>query len=111
MTEDEKKINDVEKRVDNLETKFEMFMKSQDERFNYFMQRQNELAADIRELRQDSKDMQKSFDAKIDKLDAKIDGIAKHVQTLSVAAVAGVGGMFVAIVVMVGTMVYSVLTR
>ena len=104
MTEDEKRINKVENRVDNLETKFEMYMKLQDERFNSFMQQRTE-------LRQDMKDMQNRFYTKMDNLDAKIDGIAKHVQTLSIAAIAGIGGMFVAIVVMVGTVVYSVLTR
>ena len=109
MTEDGKKNNSVERRVDKLETRFEMYMKAQDERFNSYMQRQNELATDIRELRQDMKDMQNRFDAKIDKLDAKIDGIAKHVQTLSVAAVAGVGGMFVAVGVIVGTLIYTLL--
>ena len=111
MADNENKNNDVDRRVDKLETKFEMYMKAQDERFNFYMQRQNELATDIRELRQDMKDMQNSFDAKIDKLDAKIDGMVKHVQTLSVAAVAGVGGMFVAVGVMVGTLIYSILTR
>lgn len=98
MTEDEKRINNIDSRVSNLETKFEIYM-----------QRQNEMAADIRELRQDFKDMQKTFDAKIDKLDAKIDSIGKHVQNLSIAAIAGVGGMFVAIVVMVGTLIYTLL--
>ncbi len=100
MTEDEKRINNIDSRVSNLETKFEVYM-----------QRQNEMATDIRELRQDMKDMQTRFDAKIDKLDAKIDGMVKHVQTLSVAAVAGVGGMFVAVGVMVGTLIYTLLTH
>ena len=104
MTEDEKKNNDVDRRVDKLETKFEMFMKSQDERFNSFMQKQTE-------LRQDMKEMQKNFDAKIDKLDAKIDGMGKHFQNVTIAAMVGVGTALIAVVVMVGTMVYSVLTR
>ena len=104
MTEDEKKNNDVDRRVDKLETKFEMFMKSQDERFNSFMQKQTE-------LRQDMKEMQKNFDAKIDKLDAKIDGMGKHFQNVTIAAMVGVGTAVIAVVVMVGTMVYTILTH
>ena len=100
MTEDEKRINNIDSRVSNLETKFEIYM-----------QRQNEMATDIRELRQDMKDMQARIDAKFDNMDAKIDGIGKHVQNLSVAAIAAVGGMFVAVGVMVGTMIYSILSR
>ena len=111
MTKEEKRINDVDKRVDNLETKFEMFMRAQDERFNVFMQRQNEMATDIRELRQDMKDMQKDFYSKMDNMDSKIDGIGKHVQNLTVAAMVGVDTSVIAVVVMVGTMVYTILTH
>ena len=100
MTEDEKRINNIDSRVSNLETKFEVYI-----------QRQNEMATDIRELRQDMKDMQKAFYAKMDNMDGKIDGIGKHVQNISVAAIAAVGGMFVAVGVMVGTMIYALLTR
>lgn len=111
MTEDEKRINNIENRVSNLETKFEMFMQSHED-FKAEIRQQNQMRAEeIRELRQDMKNMQKTFDAKIDKLDAKIDGIGKHVQNLSIAAIAGVGGMFVAVGVMVGTMIYAILTR
>ena len=100
MTEDEKRINNIDSRVSNLETKFEVYI-----------QRQNEMATDIRELRQDMKDMQKASYAKMDNMDGKIDGIGKHVQNISVAANAAVGGMFVAVGVMVGTMIYSILSR
>ena len=99
MTEDEK-IHNIDSRVSNLETKFEIHMR-----------RQDELAADIREIRQDMKDMQKNFDAKIDKLDTKIDGIGKHVQNLSVAAMVGVGTSVVSIGAIAVTVIYSVLMR
>ena len=113
MTEDEKKNIDVDRRVDKLETKFEMFMKSQDDKFNAFMRshedfkteirQQNQMRAEeIRELRQDMKNMQAN-------LDSKIDSMGKHVRNLSVAAMAAVGGMFVAVGVMVGTMIYTLL--
>ena len=67
------------------------------------MRQQNQMRAEeIRELRQDMKAMQAN-------LDAKIDGMGKHVRNLSVAAMAAVGGMFVAVGVMVGTMIYTLL--
>ena len=104
MTEDEKRINNIDSRVSNLETKFEMFMRSHEE-FKAEIREQNKMR--IEEIR----DMEAKMDAKIDKLDAKIDGIGKHVQNISVAAIAAVGGMFVAVGVMVGTMIYALLTR
>ncbi len=102
MTEDEKRITNVEKRVDNLETTFKMFMQEMRD-FKTEMRQQNQMRAEeIRELRQDMKTMQAN-------LDAKIDGMGKHVRNLSVAAMAAVGGMFVAVGVMVGTMIYTLL--
>ena len=103
MTEQER-IHNIDSRVSNLETKFEIHMR-----------RQDELAADIREIRQDMKDMQNRFytkmdnmDAKIDKLgeklDSKIESIGNHVRNLSVAAVIGVATIAL-------TVVFSVLTR
>ena len=104
MTEDEKRIINVESRVDNLETTFKMFIQEMRD-FKTEMRQQNQMRAEeIREIRQDMKAMQAN-------LDAKIDGIGKHVQNLSVAAIAAVGGMFVAVCVMVGTMIYTILTR
>ena len=40
-----------------------------------------------------------------------IDGIGKHVQNLTVAAMVGVGTTVIAVVAMVGTMIYTILTR
>ena len=104
MTEDEKRINNIENRVSNLETKFEMFMQSHED-FKAEIRQQNQMRAEeIREIRQDMKNMQAG-------LDAKIDSMSKHVQNLSVAAMVGVGTSVIAVVVMVGTMVYTILTR
>lgn len=104
MTEDEKRIINVESRIDNLETTFKMFIQEMRD-FKTEMRQQNQMRAEeIREIRQDMKAMQAN-------LDAKIDSIGKYVQNLSVAAIAAVGGMFVAVGVMVGTMIYTILTR
>ena len=42
---------------------------------------------------------------------ASLASMGKHVQNLSVTAMVGVGGMFIAVGVMVGTMIYAILTR
>ena len=55
-----------------------------------------------REIRQDMKNMQAS-------LDAKIDGIGRHVQNLTVTAIVGVGTSVIAVVVLVGTTIYALL--
>lgn len=111
MADNENKNNDVENRVGNLETKFEMFMQEAHDMRQEMRDRDNQRAAEIRELRQDMKDMQNRFDAKIDKLDAKIDGMGKHFQNVTITAMVGVGTAVIAVVVMVGTMVYSIFTR
>ena len=90
MTEQEKKIVEVEKRVDSLEAVFKSFMQE-------MRDRDNQRAEDIRELRQDMKNMQAS-------LDAKIDSMGKHVRNLSVATIIGVATIAI-------TVVYSILSR
>ena len=84
MTEDEKRINNIENRVSNLETKFEMFIQEMRD-FKAEMRQQNQMRTEeIREIRHDLKNM-----------DAKIDGIGKHVQNLTVAAIVGIGAAVV----------------
>lgn len=89
---------------EKINAEVQMKLAMQDAKFAMFMQEAKEMRQDIRELRQDMKDMQAN-------LDAKIDSMGKHVRNLSVAAMAAVGGMFVAVGVMVGTLIYTILTR
>ena len=64
--------------------------------FKNEMRQQNKMRAEeIREIRQDMKNMQAS-------LDAKIDGMGKHVRNLSVATIIGVATIAI-------TVVYSIL--
>ena len=119
MTEQEKKINNIENRVDTLEATFKMFMQE-------MRDRDNQRAEDIRELRQDMKNMQakhdadmkglqkdfytkmdnmdKKLDKKIDKLEAKIESIGNHVRNVSVATIIGVATIAI-------TVIYSILSR
>ena len=78
MTEDEKRINNIESRVGNLETKFEMFMQEMRD-FKTEMRQQNQMRTeDIREIR------------------AGIESMGKHVRNLTVAAMVGMGTMTIA---------------
>ena len=102
------RIDLVATRVDALNGKIDAFIDEsrvarnrQDENIR---DRDNQRATEIMEIRQDMRNMQAS-------LDTKIDGIGKHVQNLTVAAMVGVGTSVIAVVVMVGTVVYSMLTR
>jgi len=104
MTEQEKQLNQVEARVSNLETKFEAFMDEMRDFKTEMRDRDNQRAAEIRELRQDMKTMQAN-------LDAKIDGIGKHVQNLTVAAIVGIGTAVVGVATIAVTVVYSILTH
>ena len=101
MTEQENKITAVESRVSNIETKIDMFMRAQDEKFNNFIQemrdRDNQRATEIRELRQKQ-------DADMKEIRAGLDGMGKHVRNLSVATIIGVGTIAI-------TVIYSILTR
>jgi len=91
----ERRITNLESNVNNLIEEFRDFKNE--------MRQQNQMRAEeTRELRQDMKNMQAN-------LDAKIDSMGKHVRNLSVAAMAAVGGMFIAVGVMVGTMIYTLL--
>ena len=81
----------VEQRVDTLETKFEMFMKSQDERFNIFM---NELL----QQREDIRRAQEKQDADRKALEDKIDRLGDKIQNMVIAAVVGFGAIVFAAV-------------
>ncbi len=67
----ERRLNNVENKVTNIETKIDMFIGE--------MRQQNEMrAAEIREIR------------------SSIDGMGKHVRNLTVAAMVGMGTMTIA---------------
>ena len=61
----------VEQRVDSLETKFELYMKTQDERFNTFMNELQQQREDIRRLQDRQDAMQAKLEAEIKASQAK----------------------------------------
>ena len=111
MTDLEIKVDRLDGRVSSLEQRVtetttnvnNLIAELRD--FKNEMRQQNQMRTEeIREIRQDMKTMQAN-------MDAKIDNIGNHVRNLSVATMAAVGGMFIAVGVMVGTMIYTLLTR
>ena len=99
----------VEQRVDTIETKFEMYMKSQDERFNTFMQELQQQREDIRRAQDRQDAAQAKHDADMKELnariDSKFDSLMNQIQNMAIAAVVGFG----AIAVAVGGIVFAAL--
>ena len=104
MTQQEKKLNQVEARVSNLETKFEMFIQEMRDFKTEMLNRDSQRAAEIRELRQKQ-------EADIKEIRTSLDGIGKHVQNLTIAAMVGIGTAVIGIGAIAVTVMYSVFSR
>lgn len=95
----------IDTRVSNLETKFELFMREISDFKQEMRDRDNQRAAEIRELRQkhdaDMKEMNQRFYAKFDAMDAKVDAnfkeFAKQLHGNFVQTMIGVGAIMAAI--------------
>ena len=96
-------------RISNLETKFEMFMQSMKETtdnlkaemqdFKQEMRdRDNQRHTEIAELRQSIREIYTTTDAKVSKIESKIDALSQHIQNMAIAAVVGVGAVVAAVV-------------
>ena len=83
MADIETRVTMLEQQVSNVMTKLDMFIAESREA----RKRQD---ADIREIRQEMKDMQKN-------MDTKIDGMSKHVRNMSVVTIIGIAAMVVAV--------------
>ena len=98
-------------RISNLETKFEMFMQSMkdsnDKRDAEMRDRDNQRHAEISELRNSIKEIDQATDAKISKIESKIDSMSSHIQILAVTAVGGI----IAAGIGIAAMVISALTK
>ena len=96
---DQERINqDFDKRITTLETKFDSFLREMTDFKNEMRDRDNQRAADIREIRASISNMQNS-----------LDGMGKHVRNLAITSMAAIGGMVIAVGAMIVTVVYSVL--
>ena len=116
MAELERRVSDLERNVDRVMTKLDMFIAEGREA----RQRQD---AEIRELRQKQDaaqakhdaemhemnqrfygkfdDMNAKIDAKFASMDAKIEGIGNHVRNITIAAMVGIGAAVTGVAAMV----------
>ena len=94
-------------RISNLETKFEMFMNSLQDFKNEMRDRDNQRHAENAELRNSIKEIYQTTDAKISKIESKIDSMSSHIQILAVTAVGGI----IAAGLGIAAMVISALTK
>ena len=96
---DQERINqDFDKRITTLETKFDSFLREMTDFKNEMRDRDNQRAADIREIRASISNMQNS-----------LDGMGKHVRNLAITSMAAIGGMVIAVGAMIVTVIYSIL--
>ena len=102
MTQQEKINADVQRQLALQDAKFNMFV-------DEMRDRDNQRANEIRDLRRKQEADMKEIRASIAGLDAKIDGIGKHVQNLTVAAIVGMGAAVAGIGAIAVTVIYSVL--
>ena len=105
MIDNENGVTDLQRhsaiqdaRISNLETKFEMFMNSLQDFKNEMRQQTEMRAAEIKETRDSIKEIYQTTDAKVSKIESKIDALSKHIQNMAIAAVVGVGAIVVGVV-------------
>ena len=91
----DERVSALEQRVTETTTNVNNLIAEMRDFKNEMLQQNKMRAEEIREIRQDMKNMQAS-------LDAKIDGMGKHVRNLSVATIIGVATIAI-------TVVYSIL--
>ena len=96
----QRQIDAQNARIDNTLTKIDMMLAELRDSRTEMRDRDNQRAAETREL-------QTRFYTKIDALDAKIDALGKHVQNLTVAAIVG----FSAVLVAVGGLVVATISK
>ena len=104
MIRQEKRINNIDRRVSTLETTFNMLMQEMRDFKTEMRDRDNQRAEEIREIRQRQDAAQVKHDADMREIRTSIDGMGKHVRNLSVATIIGVGTIAI-------TVIYSILTR
>ena len=116
MADIETRVTTLERDVDKVIAKLDMFIEEsraarerQDAEMREARQRQD---AEIREIRQrqdaaqakhdaDMKEMQRNIYAKMDNMDAKIEGIGNHVRNITIAAMVGIGAAVTGVAAMV----------
>lgn len=93
-------------RVSVIETKVDAFIQEMRDFKTEMRDRDNQRAAEIRELRQKQESDISEIRASITNLNTKIDNVSDHVRNLAVTAMIGIGAMVVGVI----GIAYSVIT-
>ena len=97
MAELENRVNALEIKTITIEAKVDAFIQEMRDFKTEMRDRDNQRAAEIREIRQSQEAMRKDMYALVDRMEQKIDGIGKFVQNLIIAAVVGIGAIAIEI--------------
>ena len=100
----DERVSSLEQRVTETTANVNSLIRELKDFKDEMRDRDNQRAKEIQDMRQ-------KHDADMKEIRASIDSMGKHVRNMSVAAMAGVGGMFIAVGVMVATMIYTLLSR
>ena len=104
MTEQEKINNKVQTKISVHDEKFNSIMARVDatnEKVDMFIEelrdRDNRRAAENEEIRNSIKEIYQTTDAKVSKIESKLDNVTNHIQILTVTAMAGIVAIAVAV--------------
>ena len=92
------RVDKLEGRVTNLEQQVSAVVAKVDMLVDEMRDRDNQRVNEISEIRQDMKDMQKAFYAKMDNMDTKIENMGHHVRNLVWTSMAAIGAMVVTVI-------------
>ena len=104
MVTTEERVDRLEEKYSNLHTVVNVLASKVDatnQRIDDFiseMRQQNAMRAqENTEIRQSIKEIYQTTDAKISKIETKIDGVTNHIQILTVTAMAGIAAIAIAV--------------
>lgn len=108
-------LHDLDKRQVSFETFVKAYIESNNQRMAQLddhmakmEQRMNERMEDLDRRTNERMD---KMDQHIDKVEANLEGINKSFHNVTLAAIVGIGAIVISVFALVGTLVYTVLTR
>ena len=101
-------IRELRQRQDALQEKNEAAQREYERKFNAEIKSLREdFNSDMKSLREEMNTKFDKIDAKFDKMDSKFDNLTKHVQTLTITSMVGIGSISVAVIFFL----YSILNK
>ncbi len=103
MADLENRVGQLETKVSVIETKVDSFIQEMRDFKTEMRDRDNQRAAEIRELRQKQESDMKEIRTSLTNLSTKIDGMGKHVRNLAVAAIVGIVAIAISVIGFIAT--------